>query len=284
MMKTYFAIPLFVLSFGIAQPKESDAAWQVAKAENNFSSASVKQGIKPAFLEFLSDDCVMFNPHPVNGKDLYRNRSGSTAHLSWYPSFVEVAASGEMGISTGPWEYRKTMNDTSVAYGHFFSVWTKQSDGKWKVALDIGVNYPKEKKRTEPEHIQMLPLSSKKQLSNDAKRIEVQEAERNFIQSVKNSGALKSYSQFAAENIRIYRNGNFPSRQKDEALGIVKDQKKQTGFFPLATHAASSGDLGYTYGFSVDAKNDSSSYVRVWRKEKEWKIAVDILETFGTKE
>ena len=276
-MKTTIAI-LFLTSMIFAQ--SDSIALNLANAERSFSTASEQTGIRNSFLAFLSDDCVMFNPYPVNGKELYRNRTDNSANLSWSPTFIEVASSGDFGISTGPWEFRKTKIDTPVAYGHFFSVWKKQSDGAWKVALDNGISYPKEKKRTENEHIKILPPIKMKLNNGGRVRKELLDAEQRFIQSVKEKGAMVSYSNFAANNLHVYRNGNFPSQQKSEGIEILKNQELPKDFSPLATQIASSGELGFTYGFSVNAKNDSSSYIRVWRKDKEWRIAMDILEPF----
>ncbi len=284
MMKTYLGIILVLTSFGLSQPNGDSSARDIARAENNFSSASVTNGIKPAFLEFLSDDCVMFNPKPVNGKVLYQNRPANSAQLSWFPTFVEAAASGEMGISTGPWEFRSTKNDTPAAYGHYFSVWEKQSEGTWKVTLDIGVGYPKERKTSEQVHIRSLKALDEKRKKGASALSELSDAEKSFILLSQKNGTLKAYSQCAAENIRVYRKGNFPTNRKGDALKLLSDLVPQKGFFPVVTKVSSSGDLGYTYGYSVNAQNDSSSYVRVWRKENGWKVAVDILETFGTKE
>ncbi|MDP1677298.1 MAG: DUF4440 domain-containing protein [Bacteroidota bacterium] len=276
-MKKGFIV-LFLSSLIFAQ--SDSIALNLANAERSFSNASEQTGIKNSFLAFLSDDCVMFNPYPVNGKELYRKRTANAAHLTWHPSFVEVAASGDFGISTGPWEFRKTKNDTSVAYGHFFSVWKKQSDGTWKVALDNGISYPKGKKIKESEHIRMLPSMKTALNDDDRSRMDLLEAEHRFVQLIKEKGSIASYSKFAAGNMRVYRNGNFPSQQKTEALELLKNQTAQKEFSPVATHIASSGDLGFMYGFSSDEKNDSSIYIRVWRKEQEWKIAIDMLEPF----
>ncbi len=269
---------LFLSSLIFAQ--SDSVAVNLANAERSFSNASEQMGIKNSFLAFLSDDCVMFNPYPVNGKELHKNRPANSASLLWYPVFVEVASSGDFGISTGPWEYRKTKFDTLVSYGHYFSVWKKQIDGKWKVALDNGISYAKEKKRNEAEYITKLPLLKSAKSNGERARTELLEAEHRFIRSFKENGMIASYSAFAASNIRVYRNGDFPSQQKNEALALLKGQEIQKDFSPMATQIASSGDLGFTYGFSVGAKNDSSSYIRVWRKEKEWEIAIDMLEPF----
>lgn len=276
-MKIIFLLSAFVV---ICFSQHHPMAHQLARAERSFSAASEKIGIKESFLQFLSDDCLMFNPYPVNGKELYRQRPASATYLTWLPSFVEVSASGDFGIASGPWEYRKTKNDTSAAYGHYFSVWIKQKDGTWKVALDNGISYPKKEKREEGEYFKDLAAAKPGAHTGDSAMKEILEREQEFIGFARKNGSIKAYSRYAAANIRMYRNGSFPSGQKKDAIALINVSPKQVDFSLTNAKSASSGDLGFTYGFSVDVKNDTSSFIRVWRKEKEWKIAVDMLEPF----
>jgi ketosteroid isomerase-like protein len=58
--------------------------------------------------------------------------------VSWVPSRVEVAKSGDLGWSTGTYNLTLTVpgappND----HGKYVAVWKKQQDGSWKVVADI---------------------------------------------------------------------------------------------------------------------------------------------------
>ena len=59
--------------------------------------------------------------------------------ISWKTAKVEVAQSADLAYSSGTYEV--TMNDASGKpvneHGKFLEVWKKQSDGKWKCAMDI---------------------------------------------------------------------------------------------------------------------------------------------------
>ncbi len=273
-----YLLLLFVSSaFAFAQ--NADPAGQVADAERAFSAASEKFGIRQSFLQFLSDDCVMFNPGPVNGKELYRNRPENSAYLTWYPSFVEVSSSGELGISTGPWEYRRSRNDTDVSYGHFFSVWKKQNNGEWKVLVDNGIRYPQSEKRSEKEICRTM-TSEKRSVNKQAGPKILKDLERSFSTMSAASGALRTYEKYSAENIRLYRKDRFPTSTKESALALLQHETMQRIFTPVDAVISSAGDYGYVYGYAVGQKNDSSAYIRVWRKDKEWKIAVDLREEF----
>jgi ketosteroid isomerase-like protein len=59
--------------------------------------------------------------------------------ISWHPVRVQVAKSGELGYTSGT--YQMAFNDPSGKAisdtGKYVTVWKKQSDGSWKVLLDI---------------------------------------------------------------------------------------------------------------------------------------------------
>jgi ketosteroid isomerase-like protein len=249
----------------------------LAQSERNFSAASDSFGVNASFLRFLSDECVMFNPNPVNGKEIYRNRKENGIHLTWHPTFVEVAHSGDFGISSGPWEIRASKIDTPVSYGHYFSIWEVQKNGAWKLVLDNGIRYPKESRRKDDFHLRDLP---KERSPDRMDTNSIRTMEDDFIRDMKNIGAAAAYRKYAAENILVYRQGEYPVRRKDAALKILKNQPVPSRSWPYKVNGASSGDLAFTYGVSVDAYGDSSSFVRVWRNDGGWKIAVDMLERF----
>jgi ketosteroid isomerase-like protein len=60
-------------------------------------------------------------------------------HLTWHADKADVARSGELGYTSGT--YQMTFSDptgkTVSDKGKYVTVWTKQKDGSWKVALDI---------------------------------------------------------------------------------------------------------------------------------------------------
>ncbi len=269
---------LLLTSFCAAQADLAGTAQEIAENELAFSRMAVEQGINAAFLEYLADDCVMFTPMPVNGKALYRNRPERKNILSWKPVLVEIAASGDVGFSTGPWEMHTTKNDTPAAYGHFFSIWKKQQNGKWKVALDLGISYHKEKK--EREELLIRTSAHTKNATKTNGNTTVLKIEKSFSGTAAVRSLTDAYEHYASEKIRVYRDGYFPAEGETNGMELATADAKRYAFSPLAVSTASSGDLGYAYGVAVTPEKDSSLFVRVWRLEKEWKIAIDILKSF----
>ncbi len=269
----WIATCLFLVSLLLGQSRTP--ADELADAERAFSAASDRAGVKESFLQFLADDCVMFNPHPVNGKDLYRNAPAGTTHLIWRPVLVEVAASGNYGISTGPWERRSHRTDTASRVGYYFSVWKKGPEGEWKVIADVGLGFPKEQLPEEKEQFSLM-LPSSRQSGNTSKGNTMEEAEKEFNTRLKKPLSASVWERFAANNARVYRSGVAPGKNKRESLDRFVSGTHRSTYIPLAWNIAASGDMGFVYGYAVTSAGDSAGYLRVWKKEDRWKIAADI--------
>jgi ketosteroid isomerase-like protein len=259
----------------------SDALQSLVQAEKNFSRMSAKQGTRDSFLANLADDGIVFDPGPVNGKELYTKRAPSDARMTWDPIFADISLAGDMGYTTGPWEYRKKKSsERPSAYGQFFSVWMKQTDGNWKVVLDGGVDNPAPINKEEPEPILPNEFASKVQVDLKTARKSLADAEKEFDNaSAKNAGAALIAA--AAENIRVFRNGRFPAVGRDAAqLMLGYDHGKLTSK-RLGGVVSHSGDLAYSYGEYSNERQDGTErgyYVTVWRMSLggDWQLAVDV--------
>jgi ketosteroid isomerase-like protein len=60
--------------------------------------------------------------------------------LSWEPVYAQVAASADLGYTLGTYVAKGTNEDGEelVQRGNYLTVWRKQEDGSWKVAVDTG--------------------------------------------------------------------------------------------------------------------------------------------------
>src|SRR2546426_10798537 len=113
----------------------------IVEAERAFARGAAAKGTRDAFLEFLADDGIIFQPGPVNGKQFWQARTPRKGLLSWEPIFADVSLAGDMGYTTGPYEFRPNgAGDKPTAFGQYFTIWKKQTDGSWKVALDRGTS------------------------------------------------------------------------------------------------------------------------------------------------
>ena len=276
---------LLLLAFGplaVAEEASTENARQsVVAAEKAFAQMSMEKGTRDAFLANLADDAIVFEPGPVNGKKLYRKRAASDALLSWEPIFADVSRAGDLGYTTGPWEYKKNKaDDKPIAHGQFFSIWKRQSDGTWRVALDGGIDNPAPVNKESP--VEILPNESPASATIDLKtaRRALATAEKEFDEaSAKDAGA--ALIDASDPNIRVLRNGRFPAVGRDAAkLMIGYDHGKMKS--KRAGGAISrSGDLAYSYGEYSNERLDGVErgyYVSVWKMSMggDWRIAVDV--------
>ncbi len=64
--------------------------------------------------------------------------------LTWTPKAASMSPAGDMGFTWGHYEGRAKDRDGTpiVTTGRYMTVWKKQSDGSWKVALDASNKEP----------------------------------------------------------------------------------------------------------------------------------------------
>ncbi|MDQ3021818.1 MAG: nuclear transport factor 2 family protein [Bacteroidota bacterium] len=117
---------------------------ELIKADLSMSDLAVKEGFNRSLLQNADENFVKLNEgmHPSIGKkefeELIIDRPG-TKSLTWEPVKADVAQSGELGYTWGNWKL--AMKDTTV-YGNYFTIWKRQNDGSWKMALDGGNGTP----------------------------------------------------------------------------------------------------------------------------------------------
>ena len=116
--------------------READAAWsKVAEAKQMDS-----------FYEYFLDDAVLLAPNEAmaEGKEAIRKTGDAMFAMpgfavKWQLTKVEAARSGDLGYSLGTYEL--SMNDPKgtpmTDRGKYATVWKKQADGSWKVAVDM---------------------------------------------------------------------------------------------------------------------------------------------------
>src|SRR5215213_10392857 len=115
---------------------------KLVETEQSFARAAAEKGTRAAFLEFLADDGIVFNPTESNGKLIWKARPESPALLSWNPAWADISSDGKLGYTTGGWEWRaKGKTDKPTGFGEYVTLWQKQADGTYKAVLDIGITH-----------------------------------------------------------------------------------------------------------------------------------------------
>lgn len=237
------------------------------EAERAFARMSVAKGMKEAFLANLAEDSIIFRPTAVSGKKWTQDNPAPSSQLSWEPEFADISSMGDLGYTTGPFEVRRTPQEPPVSFGHYVTVWRKQADGNWKVAIDIGIGHSSVPKPTRVDSPRIAgPLkTARSQREVESARKTLMDAERVF-----------SYTSSLAREVRIYRQGLVP-------FGSISVDRNETySWTPAKAEVSNSTDLGYTYG-TVDFKTTDkpavrNNYLRIWKKQSDekWKVVLDL--------
>ena len=272
---------LFVLLACVVARAETlgEAVRAMADAERKFYQTGQEQGTRAAFLAFLADDGIVFRPSPVNGKEAWSKRPESGLDLIWEPTFAAIARSGDFGYDTGPAKWRANKKDEKFAgYGQFVSIWKKQN-GAWKVALDCGIENPEPASKPEPLKTVAPDDRAKPAGDLDSRRKSSWEAQQKFADAAKTDSATAALA-IAADEIRVYREGHFPSVGKDAARSLLKETGGKMTFDLLGAEMSRSADLAYAYGkYSKvqDKGTEQGHYFQIWQTDAAgaWKLVLD---------
>ena len=115
--------------------RETDLAWSAAAGKRDVD----------ATIAFMADDGVTMSPNvPLSkGKEAIKKEWQGLLGLkdgtiSWEPTVVQVAESGEMGFTSGTWKMSWTDDKKGKVedHGKYLELW-KKSGGKWHCYYDM---------------------------------------------------------------------------------------------------------------------------------------------------
>jgi ketosteroid isomerase-like protein len=289
-MKKLLALTLLVAFIAPAfsqKASEQTALEQMVATERAFAKLSLDQGTREAFMAYIADDGILFRPAAVKGKQWMKDHSVPPSDkrplLSWYPAVAGMARAGDLGYTTGPWDFKSDINEAKpVGWGHFLTVWKKQADGSWKFAIDLGISHPQPaqaaaqwelpKNYKAPGRMKgVWSFSTEALLARD----------REFAKDSATRGARAAFASFAAADVRVYREEKFPLVGQELAAAVLPASPTVWSWEPAFADVSSSDDLGYTYGtykIETDAKTaETGNYLRIWKKGGGgWKVIFDL--------
>ena len=284
-MKIFSVCLLGLLVAGRGQAQENDpaaAARLMVENEGKFYQVGQEQGSRAAFLQFLADDSIVFHPGPVNGRQDWTRRPEKGISLTWKPLFAAMSRSADLGYTTGPAEWRKEKEDAKpFGYGQFLSIWRKQKDGSWKVALDVGSELPGAPKTGEQEvefSLSEAPAGAPVPDKVASLRL-LRNAEGKFA-NVGRTDSTAALLGSSSETLRVHREGVFPAVGRDAAGLMLSVTRGTIAVEKVGGAMSEAGDLAYSYGkytFTRPEKTERGHYLQIWRVEKDgtWKIVLD---------
>jgi ketosteroid isomerase-like protein len=250
---------------------------EVVAAERAFASAAAEKGTNPAFIQYAAPDGVVFDRKLENARAFYGKRPNTASVLSWSPQFWGVSFAGNLGFTTGQWDYRPNgKTDAPTDFGEFATVWKRQPNGEWQFVVDLGIHHAKPD-QSQPAAVQTSIALPAMKNANDIATWSSLEA--NFINSITKNGAVKTYNKMLAENSRMLRQNFLPMVGKKAAGDFLITQNAVMTFKPLKGEL--SVDMAYAYGeYTTTEKGEQPEkgyFLRVWTREKKgWLIALDV--------
>jgi ketosteroid isomerase-like protein len=129
-------------------PSYSTGKALLFKLEADFAKAVAAGGGKAFASYFAEDGVTLANKQEATiGREAIARKAvwdPATYQLSWTPQGGQMSPSGDMGYTWGHYEGRsKDSNGNPVlTTGRYLTLWKKQADGAWKVALETSNEEP----------------------------------------------------------------------------------------------------------------------------------------------
>ena len=283
-MRTPAALLALALAACAHQPA-MDTSASLAAAETAFAAHSLREDMRVAFLAHFDADGVTVRNGWIVSNDYLRDRPAPQIVLDWRPQYVEVAPSGEMGLSTGPSKITsKAKPDSPPAYGQFVSVWRRDAAGTWKVAVDLGIGHSTPALWDQPLQARVSPTAppAGAAIGSPIATGTLADAEAQFARIARDRGARAAYEALGAADLRYYRGGHPPVEGRTQALSATTMSDERHAWAVERSELARSGDFGYARGNYAAAEGQAPLgwYLRVWRREAAgWHIVMDVVNT-----
>jgi ketosteroid isomerase-like protein len=289
-MKQTVILWLFFLLFNLnfsanAQKTRETAKQEIAAAENAFADYAAVSGTKAAFLKYAHAEAIVFNPNPANAREVWSKKEDRRPLLEWRPAWIDAAVTGDIGLSTGSWEFSQKAGEAAVAWGEFFTIWKRQPNGEWLWVLDVGIDH--EKAPVLKNFWKSPKITERVKLKNTFETW--QNLETNFARVLSGKSNLNNtataYKSLASDQVRLLREKHLPFQGKSAAMEFITKQNATIKTIALGGEIVS--DFAYTYGdyemTLPDGKTEKGHFVRTWKRDgKGWRITADFAKPLIT--
>ena len=276
------AIGLALLAVILCSAVHGQALVQpIYDTQRAFERAVAEKGVRPAFLEFLAEDAVIFRPEAVNAKEFLSRRNDAAAGtLIRRVSFADISTNGLLGYTTGEWTFipkgklgAKAAPEPKI--GQYATVWSKTRSGAYKAILDIEIEHDpfdrKLRRKTMPTRSQKEP---------NKRGWSVTDSTMNFLRmSMSQAGLGGAYDRFASDDVILLREGIPPivgrGRAEDELEKYIAVE------FPTKVSQFETADMANSWNPCTYADSgegmEKGNCLHVWKlKDKKWLIVLGV--------
>lgn len=221
----------------------------------------------------MDSSAVVFNNGEIKkAREVWAAKKVNASKLIWDPSFAVISTAGDLGITTGPWQFKPAGKDSVVASGEFTTVWVKRDSG-WRWVVDMGIDHNQEVVFTPV--VASIELGHVERSGYDAARYMLM-AEQNFIKSYSTNGK-EAYNEVADKDIYFNTTGFTPVKGQQSIEAALVNLSGSTRFEAVGSGVSKDGDIGYVYGYATE-KDKKGNYLRVWRRiGRKWTLLLQTL-------
>ena len=270
----------FVIAAVLAAAAPDSRAAPIIAAENAFAADAQRFGVRLAFLAHFDADSWLFRPIPVDALDALARDADDGTRLEWAPEIAGIAASGDMGFTSGAWSAHAPGVDKS-AHGHFLTVWKRGDDGVWRVQVDGGIGHPALERPTGEVKMIAIADNNPTPLSADTlarRRHALETADDALRDALAHSqgDATKIWRDVADTEWRVMRAKQMPADGEAASTLAATNPARRGSGSRRAYDVATSGDLAYSIGGDTACK-ECGSYYRIWRwRDDRWRLLIDL--------
>ena len=213
----------------------------ILEAERALGEAAAAKGQKAAFVEFLTDDSIIFRPEAVNGKDFWiRQTEPAGSNLTRTTMLADVAANGLLGYTTGSWQLKKKDKEVYVVtHGNYVTIWERRNGAGFRAVIDISIRHD------EPRSAG-LSIERKKPLEQNPNKYGWSPADTamKFLRAGMTGGGLAhAYDEFADDDVVLLIDREPPIVGRKR---VFKETKRFTSTkFPLKVAMYQAADMAY---------------------------------------
>ena len=283
-MKKTLTLGLLTILSVVGTARAQQAREAIIAAENTFAAQAAREGSAAAFLtNSTAASMVVENGQLANAQKVWQSKPPATGphRLAWHPVMADVAQSGELGYTTGPWTFGS--GTQTAAAGEYVTLWHKQPDGQWKFVVDMGVEHSDDAVAT-PGTVARPQLFAGPATPVPVPAHAIIDLDHVFSKAELHK-PLETYQAYLSKEARLLRPGQLALLGPTAQVVINNTLNRAYLFAPTGGYLAASGDLGYVYGTlrrpSTDPKQpeETGSYLRIWRREAVagWRIVLEVL-------
>lgn len=262
----------FLLCLPAAAQSLVEPVYDIQRA---FEAAVAEKGVRPAFMEFLADDAIIFRPEAVNGREFLQGADNwPSGVLRRKVNYADVSENGMLAYTIGEWSMTPKERPKDPRVGAYATVWSKVN-GKYKAILDIEISHDV-LERTKYRRAIPEPRESQK---NKHGWSAADSTMRFLNMSMTKAGLGGAYDTFAAEDVILLREGMPP------IIGRGKAEDEMERYiavdFPKRVAQFETGDMAYSWNpcSYADSREgmEKGNCLHVWKfRNKKWYIVLGV--------